>query len=130
MPNFEVFDRKAKPRVTQPLVTLQSAGTFSLNEASFEALGEPDEVELLYDPGEQIVGFRPAGETSPHSYPIKPQPNGRTYQTGGRAFCSHYGIETGTARRFAGEVMGDILAIDLKGEAKIVGRNGRSKQEA
>jgi hypothetical protein len=130
MPNFEVFDRKAKPKVSQPLVTLQASGTFSMNEASYEALGAPDEVELLYDPGEQIVGFRPAGETSPHSYPIKPQPNGRTYQTGGRAFCSYYGIETGTARRFTGEVMGDILAIDLKGEAKIVGRNGRPKQEA
>jgi hypothetical protein len=130
MPNFEVFDRKAKPKVSQPLVTLQASGTFSMNEASYEALGAPDEVELLYDPGEQIVGFRPAGETSPHSYPIKPQPNGRTYQTGGRAFCAHYGIETGTARRFAGEVMGDILAIDLKGVSKIVGRNGRTKQEA
>ncbi len=128
MPNFEVFDRKAKPKATQPLVTLQAAGTFSMNEASYEALGEPDEVELLYDPDERIIGFRAAGETSPHSYPIKPQPNGRTYQTGGRAFCSHYGIETGQARRFAAEMIDGVLAIDLKGEAKIVGRNGRSKK--
>lgn len=128
MPNFEVFDRKAKPKATQPLVTLQASGTFSMNEASYEALGEPDEVELLYDPDEQIIGFRAASETSPHSYPIKPQPNGRTYQTGGRAFCSHYGIETGQARRFAADMIDGVLAIDLKGEAKIVGRNGRPKK--
>lgn len=129
MPDFEVFDRKAKPKAAQPLVTLQASGTFSMNEASYEALGEPDEIELLYDREEQIVGFRAASESSPHSYPIKPQPNGRTFQTGGRAFCSHYGIETGAARRFAADLMGDILAIDLKGEAKIVGRNGRPKKD-
>lgn len=129
MPNFEVFDRKAKPKVGQPLVTLQASGTFSMNEAAYEALGSPEEVDLLYDSAERIVGFRPA-EESPHSYPIKPQQNARTYQTGGRAFCSYYGIETGKARRFSGEMIGDVLAIDLKESGQAVGRNGRAKKDA
>ena len=117
MPNWEMFDRKARPRAKQPMVTLQASGTFSMNEASYDAIGRPDQVELLYDKKAQIIGFRPASDKSPHSYPIKPQPNGRTYQTGGRAFCAYYDIEHPKARRFGGELIDGVLAIDLKGEA-------------
>jgi hypothetical protein len=132
MPDWEVFDRKARPSVAQPLVTLQGTGTFSMNEASYNAVGRPDLIELLYDKKAQIIGFRPAGEKSPHSYPIKPQLNGRTFQTGGRAFCRYYGIETGKARRFAGEMIDGVLAIDLKGPARATGRvsKPRAKPEA
>lgn len=129
MPNWEVFDRKARPSVKQPLVTLQGTGTFSMNEASYNAVGRPEQVELLFDKKDQIIGFRPASEKSPHSYPIKPQQNGRTFQTGGRAFCSYYGIEIGKARRFAGEMIDGVLAIDLKGEARDAKRVSRPKAE-
>lgn len=127
MPNWETFDRKSKPKASEPLVTLQASGTFSMNEASYEALGRPEQVDMLYSPDEQMIGFRPA-EGSPHSYPIKQQQNGRSFQTGGRAFCNHYGIEIGQARRFAAEMIDGVLAIDLRGEAKVVGRNGRPKK--
>ncbi len=130
MPDWEVFDRKARPSVKQPLVTLQGSGTFSMNEASYNAVGRPDLVELLYDKKDQIIGFRPASDKSPHSYPIKPQQNGRTFQTGGRAFCSYYGIEIGKARRFAGEMIDGVLAIDLKGEARDAKRVSSPKAES
>lgn len=130
MPDWKVYDRKSKPRVTQPLVTLQAAGTFSMNEAAYEALGRPEQVDLLYSEEERLIGFRAADDTSPHSYPISPQPNGRTYQTGGKAFCSYFGIETGTARRFAAKMIDDVLSIDLNDSAIPVGRDGqRSKSE-
>ena len=118
MPNWEVFDRKARPSVKQPLVSLQASGNFSMNEASYNAIGRPDFVELLYDRDERIVGFRGANDKSPHSYPITPQANGRTFQTGGRAFCSYHDIPTGKARRFAGELIDGVLAVNLKGEAR------------
>ncbi len=127
MPDWEVFDRKARPSVNQPLVTLQGSGTFSMNEASYNAIGRPDQVELLYDKKAQIIGFRPASDKSPHSYPIKPQQNGKTFQTGGRAFCAYYDIETGKARRFAGEMFDGVLAIDLKGESRDAKRVSRPK---
>lgn len=109
------------------LVTLQASGTFSMNETSYEAIGRPEQVDLLYDAGEQMVGFKPA-EGSPHSYPIKQQQNGRSFQTGGRAFCSAYGIDTTKARRFSAELIEGVLAIDLKNAGKEVGRNGREKK--
>jgi hypothetical protein len=122
---WTLFDRKSQPKTNAPRVTLQAAGTFSMNEAAFEALGRPAQVEMLYHEGEQLVGFRPAGEESAHSYPIKPQQNARTFQTGGRAFCSAFGIETGTARRFAAKVESGLLVIDLKDEAKNVSKPRR-----
>jgi hypothetical protein len=130
MPDWEVFDRKARPSVKQPLVTLQGSGTFSMNEASYNAIGRPDQVELLFDKKAQIIGFRPASDKSPHSYPIKPQQNGRTFQTGGRAFCAYYGIEIGKARRFAAEIVDGVLAIDLKGEARDAKRVSKPKAES
>jgi len=130
MPDWEVFDRKARPSVKQPLVTLQGSGTFSMNEASYNAIGRPDQVELLFDKKAQIIGFRPASDKSPHSYPIKPQQNGRTFQTGGRAFCAYYGIEIGKARRFAAEMVDGVLAINLKGEARDAKRVSKPKAES
>jgi hypothetical protein len=126
LPNWETFDRKSKPKVSEKLVTLQAAGTFSMNEAAYEALGRPEQVDLLYAEDEQMVGFKPA-DGSPHSYPIKQQQNGRSFQTGGRAFCNHYGIEIGKARRFAAELVDGVLAISLKDSSEEVGRNGRRK---
>lgn len=127
MPKWETYDRKAKPKVDEPLITLQASGMFSMNEASYEAIGRPEQVDMLYAPEDQMVGFKPA-ESSPHSYPIKQQQNGKSFQTGGRAFCNYYGIETGKARRFSAQLIDGVLAIDLKGDGKQVGRNGRQKQ--
>ena len=122
VPSFEVYDRKSKPVPTQPLVTLQASGTFSMNRPAYEALGSPDAVDLLYDRGEKIVGFRTSDPESPRSYPIRPQPNSLNFQTGGRAFCTYFNIPTGKARRFAAEMIGDVLAVDLKEEPLAVGR--------
>ncbi len=128
-PDWELFDRKSRPSAKLPLVTLQGSGTFSMNEASYNAVGRPAFVELLFDKKAQIIGFRPAGEKSAHAYPIKPQQNGRTHQTGGRAFCAYYGIETGKARRFAAEMIDGVLAIDLKGPARATGRVSKPRAE-
>ncbi len=132
MPNWEVFDRKSRPSVKQPLISIQASGNFSLNEASYNAIGRPGFIELLYDAGEQIVGIRAVGEKSPRAYPVTPQANGRTFQTGGRAFCAYYEIPTGKARRFAGELIEGVLAVRLKGEAREIkpGPVGDAKPKA
>lgn len=117
MPNFEVFDQKRRQTAKTPLVSLQARGSFSFNEAAYDAMGRPKQVELLFDPNERIVGFRPTDGDVPHAYPIHKQPNGRTFQTGGgKAFCQHYEIPTGQSRRFEGKMYDGILGIDLKND--------------
>ncbi len=122
---WTLFDRKSQPKTREPRITLQASGNFSFNEAAYEALGRPEFVEMLYHEGKQLIGFRAATKKSAHAYPIGPQANSRTFQTSGRAFCSAFGIETGTARRFAPTVESDLLVVDLKDEAKNVSKPRR-----
>ena len=122
---WTLFDRKSQPKTREPRITLQASGNFSFNEVAYEALGRPEFVEMLYHEGEKLIGFRAATEKSAHAYPIGAQANSRTFQTSGRAFCSAFGIETGTARRFAPKAEGELLVVDLKDEAKNVSKPRR-----
>lgn len=114
MPNFEVFNRRAAPVTTQPLVTIQKRGTMSFNRAAFEALGEPAAVELLFDRQERIVGFRPVDVDVPHAYRPRKQGHTHNYLVAGQAFTQHFGIETGTARRYPAAMLDAVLVVDLK----------------
>jgi len=114
MPNFEVFNRRASPRSTEPLVTIQKRGTMSFNRAAFEAIGEPEAVELLFDRDERVVGFRPVGADVPHAYRPRKQGNAYNYIIAGQAFTQYYGIDTGTARRYPAAMFDGVLAVDLK----------------
>jgi hypothetical protein len=125
MPNFEVFTRRMVPLVKQPAVTIQRRGNISVNRAAYEALGKPEAVELLYDPDEKIVGFRPIPTTKDHAYPMRPQGQKEIgpYLVAGMAFTKYYGIDTTVARRWPAEMQGDILCVDLKQESTIVTSN-------
>ena len=130
MPNFEVFEGKRRQAAHEPLVTLQARGSFSFNEAAYDAMGRPKRLLLLFDPDQRIVGFQPTEEDVPYAYPVHKQPNGRTFQTGGgAAFCHHYEIPTGQSRRFAGKMYDEILGIDLT-EQPIQTRSKRSPKKA
>lgn len=129
MANFEVFTRRMVPLVKQPAVTIQKRGNMSVNRAAFVALGEPQAVELLYDPSEKIVGFRAVSAETEHAYPVRPQGQKEDgpYIVAGMAFTKYYGIDTSISRRWSASMQGDILCIDLKQEGTVVTSNrGRS----
>jgi hypothetical protein len=112
---FETFEKQRLSSTTEPAVTLQKKGAFSLNASAFDALGRPDAVELLYDRDERLIGMRPALPENPNSYPVRPVAAGsRTYVVAGMAFAKYYGIELGVARRWAGQVRNGMLVLDLK----------------
>jgi hypothetical protein len=115
MANFEVFTRRATPAAKGPTVTVQRQGNISLNYAAFEAMGEPDMVELLYDREDDVMGLRTAQDNSPHAYRLRKQSSGSGFVISGRAFTQHYDIKTDAARRFRAELNDDgILTVDLK----------------
>ena len=115
---FEVFDKRAATATKAPMATIQKRGMFSINRAAFHAMGEPESVELLYDPTEKLIGFRPVASTSPRGFPVRPQGNNdSTYMIAGRAFTQNYGLDTETARRYAVEVQDGILILDLKSDS-------------
>jgi hypothetical protein len=112
--DWEVFKRDVAKRASEPMVTLQKLGNISLNIVAFEALGEPDSVELLYDREECLMGIRAAVENCPHAYPVRKQSSGSGFVVSGRAFTQHYNIMTDVGRRFRAILDDGILAVDLK----------------
>lgn len=113
-PQFEVFRKGSIPRTTQPMMTIQKGGAFSLNKAAYLILGEPKAVELLFDRVAQVIGLRRVAPTERHAFPVRPVGRGTTFALSGRSFCTHYGIPTDQARRFTARPVGlNVLAIDL-----------------
>lgn len=116
--SFEVFDKRAAVATKNPMVTIQKGGSFSLNRAAYELLGSPETVELLFDPNERLIGFRPVSSSNPRAYPIRPQgKNAATFMIAGRAFGKHYKLDTSIARRYSTERRDDILVLDLKSDS-------------
>ena len=115
---FEVFDKRAATAVKTPMVTVQKGGMFSLNQAAYKAAGEPEAVELLYDPENRMVGFRPTDPTRPRAFFVRPQgKNSATYTVAGRAFTQHYEIDTSKALRYAAIMQDDTLVVELNSES-------------
>lgn len=132
MPNFQVFDKRAIPISGEPMVTIQRKGPISINRIAYRAMGEPSYVELLYDPDEQIVGFRPLKELLPHAYPVRVQGKGSTFLIAGHAFLKFYDIPNEVSTRYVAEMFDDVLGVDLKKKGiEVTGnRTGRKREPA
>lgn len=122
MPNFEDFSRHSRPKLSKPLVTIQRKGTFTLNQAAFEALGKPEAIVLQMDPKENLMAFRVAEANDINAYRLRPANTGSTYLVSGKAFCDFYGIPMDQTRGYGAEMMGKVLAVDLKQQASDMSR--------
>lgn len=115
---FETFKRQRAQVSAEPAVTIQKRGTLSLNVAAYNALEQPDAVELLYDRAQQLVALRKVVVGTPHAYPVRQLGSGPTPSTwliSGKAFASYYGIDVETARRWVAKLEPDgMLVLDLK----------------
>ncbi len=110
---FETFTRQRR-HGRQPFVTIQKKGVISLNKAAFDALENPDSVELLYDPDARLVGLRKVDSSVEHSYQVRaPVENHATWLISGAAFVGYYEIDTSASIRRAARMDGDLLIIDL-----------------
>jgi hypothetical protein len=116
---FEVFDKRAATASKNPMVTIQSGGNFSLNRAAHELMDAPEAVELLYDPQNKLIGFRPVPPTNPRAFPVRPMgKNSATLMISGQTFTRHYALDTSKARRYPAELAdGKILTLDLRGDS-------------
>ncbi|MDQ1181864.1 hypothetical protein [Rhodococcus sp. SORGH_AS_0301] len=122
---FEVFNKRNAPLGKSPSVTIQKRGIFSMNRAAHALIENSDTIELLYDKDEQIIGFRPAEDSTLHGYPVRPQSNAKStgpVLVAGFAFTQYYGIDTTVSMRYSPRLVDGILCIDLKdGGQPIVG---------
>lgn len=129
MPQFELFTKRMTRPGGTPTVTIQKRGVMSFNKAAHQALGDAEAVELLYDPTEKIIGFRPADDpNAKHSYRLRSVAGKArsTFMISGTAFANYYEIDTSESRRWDAYVDDGILCVDLKGEFTAISGN-RSK---
>jgi hypothetical protein len=127
---FETFKRQRVRPGREPFLTIQRKGVFSLNRPAFEALEQPESVELLYDPEARLIGLRKVDSGLEHAYMVRSL-GGRgadsTFLISGTAFTNYYGIDTSTSTRRTGRMEGDMLVIDLNDPGTEVSSNRRRK---
>ncbi len=126
MPQFEVFKGRDSRAGTEPLVTMQRGGIYSLNQAAHEALGRPEFVELLFDRNDRVMGFRNVPRGVTHAYKVRGQANSSSFLVTGRAFNQYFGITVDKARRYPVTMIDDVMAVDLK-SGESVQRQSRMK---
>ena len=74
------------------------------------------------------MGLRPVSADVPHAYRPRKQGASSSRIVAGQAFTQLFGIPIDTARRYPAEMVGDVLAVDLK-EGGTVVTGPRAKKE-
>jgi hypothetical protein len=110
---FETFKRQRLKPGAEPLVTIQKKGVLSLNRAAYEALGNPQAVELLYDRDSRRIGFRKVESSLEHAYALRTFGKGGTWLVSGTAFTNYYEIDTSVPTRRTGRMEDGVLVLDL-----------------
>lgn len=111
---FEKFHRVNATSGGVPMVSIHLRGVFALNQQAFEALGEPDAVELFKRRGEWVIGFGAAAADSPDSYKVRHHTK-HSHQVAGKAFLEFYEIPRDMwGRRYKATPLGNnMIAVDL-----------------
>ncbi len=129
---FERFDQRHIAIAGSPFVTIQQGGrVMTINRASYELLGGPEAVELLYSQKNRVIGVRQVSQKEPYAFPLRGQARkGRepsNYLVAVQAFTKHYGIDTSVAMRYPAEMQEDILTISLDRGMVATGPRAKSK---
>lgn len=128
---WEEFDYTGASKAdNRPYISLQVRGSFQINRASYELMGKPIAVKLLYDRQKQLIGFRPAQEGERASYTVRKATTSETYMVAARAFVNYYDIEVHETRRYQAKSVGNIVAIDLNTPDSATNRGAKAARKA
>ena len=122
MAHFETFRRSLLPLKTDPQVTIQRRGMFSLNRSAFLALGSPGAVELLYDKDDRIVGLRPVEASARHAYHVRQSTRSSSgpFVVSAMAFTKFYDINTSLTQRWVAYMDDGVLCVNLSADPAAV----------
>lgn len=117
---FERYEKAGHVRGGRPFISVQKPGAITFNNASFDLLGEPEAVELLFSQTERAIGLRGVSPKEPHSYKVHSvgavskhtgRPSG--YVIHATAFTRYYDLRAATTMRYLVELRGDVLVAVL-----------------
>lgn len=120
---FAVFEKGSAPVSTVPAVTIQKRGLFSLNDASYKLLGEPETIQFLWDADEKLIALKPSARDDLNGYPARRQSSTKGHGpvlVAGSMFCKFIGLDTTHAKRWTPRKQDELLIIDLKEPGALV----------
>ena len=120
MRNFEEFTGRSTPASSKTMrIAIQRRGTMSFNKATFEALGKPDAIILLFDKETRAVGIKATSQDTKHAYPVRKQPNSNSFLVAAQAFCKYYDIDTEATRAYYPQLEDGMIVFELDKGAEI-----------
>jgi hypothetical protein len=131
---FEVFAKGSAPASTVPSVTIQKRGLFSINDAAYRLLKEPEAVLFLWDAERRLIGLRGTSTDVLNAYPARrlsaPKKSKATGPVliAGTMFTKFIDLDTTQAMRWVPKLQDDMLVIDLNTPGQtVVSNRGRGK---
>lgn len=109
------FTMQGARGMAEKRASLNVRGVFTLNQLTYDEMGNPPAVELFYDKDERLIGLKPSTLEVPHAYKVRQQGKNKSYLISARAYCGFFGIEIPQTIKFVGiSMIADVLALDLK----------------
>lgn len=96
----------------QPTVSIQKSGAVTWNQSAHEALGQPEMVEILFDPERGLLGLRPT-EAADGSFRVRRLGPQNTWITSARGALRRVGLLPESAFRQVARMEGGVLVIDV-----------------
>lgn len=112
---WETFEGGPTPPQSERLhVTLSTRCILLMNRNTFEALGGPAAVKLMFDRSGRTIGVRPARDGEAKPFPLKPNPRDSHFAVHAKPFCRHYDVIPERAVKFAEPWFdGGVLVLSL-----------------
>lgn len=131
--HWEEFKGSPPPRNGNRMyVSINDRGIIVLNRKSFDSLGKPEAVTLLYDGHSYVIGLKPCTRLMPNAFPVAPRGKSGGHVIWAYAFAKEHDIQpTGTIRFLEPRMENGILVLDLNHTARTtqMPRTGWRKQK-
>lgn len=107
-------------------VTLNHRLVFYLNEAAFNAMEQPQAVELMFDGNRRIIGMKATDARRRNAFLIKRHTKGNYRRVNAGAFCNHFRLRPEGTSLFDGAEFTPDGVLELPLDSMItIGRGAR-----
>ncbi len=102
-------------RVTNGLyLSINKIGELTLGRGSYEALGQPEAVYLMYDPDNDLIGLRKTERLMPNAFALRAKNDSGNYVVRAKPLCVKHDLRfDGTVQFVETSVEGETLVAHL-----------------
>ena len=110
---FELFTEHRRHNASEPIVSIHAKGVIALNGAALDRMGQPEAVELLFNPERRVIALRPT-TPSRTAVPVRfPNKGSRSAVVSAKSFLDRYGVNTEKATSLDVQFVGPVALLSL-----------------